>query len=537
MSFVCVLDSINRNFLRPTVDYFVNKFDAQIISYDGVDDCIIATSVSDMLEQLHYRSPDLVLTNHLQSIPQLSKYKTLLWLTDGSIIGKRQENIQFWRQTMGYLKSAPVYAASQFISKQILDNYRLPTKVVYPYVSPNENSSNEVVYYNEEPVYLTKIKEQLPDQPFAKLLHYEDLQQAKLYIHVAVGLEYSNIEIPMAHSYGVPCVVETTGCLTEYITNGDRTIAVGTDEKQWLNVFRQALRDRNINSEIVKKLSFRYGQMADMEEKIKQALRKNNKTTRPPTFQEVQAIARKKFGGPPNRPIVEKPEKKHLVRPPVVGNGLPKNDVDHVKNYLDENDRVYFGCGGLGDAILTISCCYQDPDAKVIFGANHDSVKLLFDAFKIPALITRNFYPSMLGITLHNYIVAHPHFKGAAHIPDSMNYGEWISNHERYLKRLTTSMPLIDIFGKMINLRNTESVVGIAPRGSDHQNSMKQRYLTIDEFRKLATKLLNQNKTVFGFGSPADVDYYGLIQDNNFIWMTSEFGWRAETKNCLILVK
>lgn len=529
---ICVFDGVDRNGLRYTTNYLAKKFEneVQIISYDGEDeDCLLASSVADMIEHLRHRSPTLVVTNHLPSIPALNsaKQKTVVWLTDrtGVSIIKRQENIQFWRQTMGFLKShnEQIYVSSQFMAGQILSNYRIPCKVLHPYIEPAESGSPEVVYYNEPPVHLWKLKELMPDQPFEQLKDYEDLNRAKLYIHVSTGIEYSNIEIPIAHSYGVPCIIENNGCLPEYVTSGDKSLPSGADDKQWVSAFKVAMRDRNINSETVKKLSFRYSHMSDIEERIKIALQKT-KPMRPPSFQEAQAIAKRRFGAP-QRPAPEaKAGKKQPVKPIIIGNGLPKNDVDHVKNFLGSNDRVYFGCGGLGDAMLTIASCYQDPQARVIFGANHENVKSLFDAFKIDVLITRNFYPSVLGMTLHHYIIAHPNFKGAAHIPDSMNYGEWVSNHEKYLKRMVRSMPLIDMFGRMVNPRKTNGVVGIAPRGSDHHGKAKQRYLAPEEFRAVTRKFLDQNKTVFAFGSAEDVDHYGAVQHNNFIWMTGDFG-------------
>lgn len=531
---ICVFDGVDRNGLRYTTNYLAKKFEGevQVISYDGEDeDCLLASSVADMIEHLRHRSPTVVLTNHLPSVPALNsaKYKTIVWLTDrtGSSIVNRQDNIQFWRQTMGLLKShnEQVYVSSQFMAAQILSNYRVPCKVLHPYIEPaTEANTSEIVYYNEQPVHLWKLRELMPDQPFERLNDYEDLKRAKLYVHVSTGMEFSNIEIPIAHSYGVPCIVENNGCLPEYITAGDKTLPVGADDKQWISAFKLAMRDRNINSETVKKLSFRYSHMSEIEERVKLALQKT-KPMRPPSFQEAQAIAKRRFGQSPARSLPDpKPEKKQPVKPVVIGNGLPKNDVDHVKNFLAHNDRVYFGCGGLGDAMLTIAACYHDNNAKVIFGANHGNVQGLFDTFKIPVLITRNFYPSILGMTLHNYIVTHPNFKGAAHIPDSMNYGEWVNNHDKYLKRIVRSMPLIDMFGRMVNPRKTSGVIGIAPRGSDHHGTLKQRYLSQDEFRRLAQKFLDQNKTVFAFGSTTDIDHYGVIPHNNFIWMSSEFG-------------
>jgi hypothetical protein len=173
---------------------------------------------------------------------------------------------------------------------------------------------------------------------------------------------------------------------------------------------------------------------------------------------------------------------------------------------------------------LTIAACYLDTDAHVIFGANHETVKTLFETFKIPVLTTSNFYPSAVGRTLHHHIVTHPHFKGAAHIPDTMNFGEWVSDPKKYLRRTKQNMPLLDMFGKMLNPRKTSAVVGLCPRGSEHQSVNKQRYLSQAEFKKIVNRLLDQDKTVYAFGSPSDVEHYGEIQHNNFIWMTSEFG-------------
>jgi hypothetical protein len=105
-----------------------------------------------------------------------------------------------------------------------------------------------------------------------------------------------------------------------------------------------------------------------------------------------------------------------------------------------------------------------------------------------------------------------------------MNFGEWANDSQKYLARINKSMPLLDIFGKLVNPRATKGVIGICPRGSDHNNLAKQRFLATDEFRRLAIKFIEKDLTVFAFGSAADVEHYGSIQHNNFIWMTSEFG-------------
>jgi hypothetical protein len=528
---MCVIDGVDRNNLRHTINYLQKKFiddEVRIVTYDNSDDdYIYSADISQMLSIVTTIKPDIILTNHLISVPHLKKFNTIVWLTDrmGNACAKRTENVGFWRQTMGLLKTADqqIYAASQFTARKMIENYRIPCKLLYPYIPTGDENSSEVVLFNDIPRYLNKLKEHFPDQPFEKLVDFSDLKKAKLYVHISVGMEYTNIEIPLAHSYGVPCVIENTGCLSEYATPGDILVPLGGDERTWIQTFKQSLRDRDINSETVKKLSFRYSHMSEIEQRIKAALQKN-KPMRPPSFQEAQSIARRKHGGETLRPITNKPEKKQPVRPVVIGNGLPKNDVDHVKEYLSSNENVYFGCGGLGDAMLTISMCYKDPNAKVIFGANHPSVQYLFDAFKIPVMITRNFFPSVLGMTLHHYIITHANCKGGGHIPDTMNFGEWSSDNHKYLSRINKSMPLLDIFGKLVNPRATKGVIGICPRGSDHNNLAKQRFLTTDEFRRLVSKFIEKDLTVFAFGSVNDVEHYGSIQHNNFIWMTSEFG-------------
>ncbi len=455
-----------------------------------------------------------------------SLIKTVLFINDPNEgYSTRGDNISGWRQNMTVFKMMDsVFVASSALATTFLNTYRIPCKVQYPYAPQRNKSTSSYILYNKFPKYMSEMQDFAPHESYMMYEKLEDFQNAKLYVHLPEPGEQWNINIILAHTYGVPCITYQQGCFSEFCTTGDKMLPVGVDSRTWISNFKIALRDHSINSKIVYDMSQRFHTMNELQQRIRQALKNNGMHRTPPTFIEVQekaagVDAMKKLQT--RRPVQAPVFVQKIVRPP-----SRRNDWQGIGNYLDSNDRVYAGVGGMGDALLTLSAAHNDPGSKVIFGSNSgvkEPVKQLFDTFQVDVQIVQNFNGSSEGYSTWQSIMEHPNCKGAVHIPPDLNYGDWGSNAKEYLSKTPKRMPFENLVGKLINPRATKKVIGLCPRGSDHTSVWKQRYLSRDEFHRLTKKLLGEDATVVVFGSAEDLAYYGVYQDNNVLFMNSNF--------------
>jgi hypothetical protein len=449
---------------------------------------------------------------------------TILYINDPSEgCSSRQENISGWRQNLSsYRGLDSIFVVSSSLATSFLTTYRTPCKVQYPYVPPSQMSDPNYVLYNKTPPYITQMFDFVPDEMFMMYSSPEDFKEAKLYIHIPEPGEQWHINVIMAHSYGVPCMTYQQGCFSEFCTTGDKMLPVGADSRAWMNNFKMALRDHAINSKTVYEMSQRFHAMNEIQQRIKKALLENGMIQVTPSFNEVQQKADplKKLQG--RRSGSQPAFFQKIVRP----SSVRGNDYSQLVPYLNNNSRIYAGVGGLGDALLILASTFNDPFAKIIFGPNggvRDTIKQLFDTFSKEVLLVQNFNGSSEGMAAWNTILEHQNFKGCAHIPKDLNYGDWNSDAKHYFEKMVTRVPFIQAVGKLVNPRATKKVIGLAPRGSDHNSAWKQRFLTREEYHKLVKKLLADNATVLVFGSEDDLNYYGVYQDNNVIFMNSNF--------------
>lgn len=517
MSLLLAFDDINIRGNNLIFEYLSNDFVAILLSNDKIT------------EQIQSHSGAKCLFTTSLSIAQEASgiIPTILYINDPFYEehNSRGNNISAWRHNLVAFKNLDsVFVASSKLATTFLNMFRTTCKVQYPYVPKKAKSQPQNIVYNKTPPYIAKMMEFAPNETYLQLNDEKDFEFAKLYIHIPEPGEQWDINIMLAHTHGVPCITYQQGCFSEFCTSGDKVISSGSDVKTWVTTYKLALRDHAINSKIVYDMSQRFHAMNEVQQRIKKALQNNGLITKtPPTFTEVQNKANGVMTRLQNRRT--KPEEP-TFRQKIVRPVTKSDDYLTIPNFLNNNAAVYAGVGGLGDALLTIAAAYNEPGSKIVFGSNggvKQTVAQLFDALGIEALLVRNFNGSSEGMAVWNNIVEHIHCKSSVHIPKDLNYRDWGVNTKSYFDKIVKRMPLIKIMGKLVNPRATGKVIGLCPRGSDHTSVWKQRYLSKDEFNRMVKKLLEEKATVIVFGSEDDLNYYGVYQDNNVIFMNSNF--------------
>lgn len=208
------------------------------------------------------------------------------------------------------------------------------------------------------------------------------------------------------------------------------------------------------------------------------------------------------------------------------------NELSHarcaaVRHYLDKHDHIYLGAGGLGDAWLTIASYLQESRGHVLFAANWGVgplVERLFQLFDTPVLVVPHFDSSAAGRALYEQVCTHAHFAGQGYLPDGLDWTDWGRRPQHYFSRVTTRLPqLIARLGRAANLRPTARMIAVAPRASDLRSDSEQRYLAVPEYRQLVAGFLDDQCTVVTLGSEQDLDYYGLYEHPNHIWMSADW--------------
>lgn len=496
--------------------------------------------VVDIMSVVSQENPELLITNslHVAAIVATAK-PTFLTLNelDAHLCLHRHEHINLWRQHMSCLKQVKqIFVPSTLMAKMFHESFRVQCRIQTPYIPPQQPSTYEYIISNKKLPYHDEVVAQMVGETIAVSDNLEDIRRAKLYVHQGKA---SN-ELAMAAC----CAVPTLACevQAELLLPGDQTIFPNASAIQWVQALRVGVRDYLINSQSVKKHSIRYNQMSELQDKIKQALKKHkpvNAMTAQMTCAEIQKVARKEQDQEELQRLVEARNRPRMrERPALIVHR--QEDFHAIQNLLGNNDRVYLGVGGLGDAMLTIAACHADTDAKVVFGANggtEDTIKKMFDVFGISVLLTPNFNSSFEGMAIFNYVTGHRSFKGMAHIPDRMNYGEWKEQTRKYIPRIVNRMPLISLLGKLDNPRHTRGIVGLAPSGSDKQSTWKQRWLSRDEYFRVVHRLIEDGYTVFSFGSERDMDFYGPYPNNNAFWFSSDVAMCYPTPKYPINIK
>lgn len=461
-------------------------------------------------------------TNSIAAAQEVNnKIPTILYINDYTEIYTRGDDVSIWRQNILLLKKMyAVYACNGQLAGAIFGNYRISCKLQYPCIPIREKTTQpQNIVFNYSPLYLSAMKDLSPREEYKEFVSEDDFKNAKLYIHTPDKNEQWHINIILAHTYGVPCITYSQGRFFEFCTNGDKLVDMSSGVKGWMNGFKIALRDCTLNSRIVYEMSQRFHNMNDIKQKIRKTLISNGFAKPAATFSQAQEsiTAIKKLQT--RKKKLDNTFTQKIIRPR--GN---RGDYANIAPFLN-NNNVLVSTGGLGDAAIVLAAALKE-NCKIIFGSSgtvRETVKQLFDTFEVESLMVNNFNGSIDGLAAWNSIIEHNHCQGSVHIPLDLNYGDWAQNPKVYLDRITKKAPFVKTLGKLINLRDTKKVIGVCPRGSDHNSTWKQRYLTKDEYNQLIKKLLSEDATVIVFGSEQDFQHYGIYQNNKVLFMTSNY--------------
>jgi len=219
---------------------------------------------------------------------------------------------------------------------------------------------------------------------------------------------------------------------------------------------------------------------------------------------------------PSNSKVVVQNAKRDLPKIPVFSS---PNLLSHIKNFIQYTDKHYYlGFGGLGDALLLMAVCWNDPKAKVVFFANHiPFIRSFFELFGISVYLHDNIMGTRMAAQIYDIMRVMPNFKSSAHLADGLNYNDW-SNEKKYAPRIKGGVSWAGHLGKE---KFDKPVIIIAPSGSN-KDIQRQRYLHHHEYQQLVDLYLNKGYRVYATGSIIDLHHFKLINKDNFYWLCSD---------------
>lgn len=197
-------------------------------------------------------------------------------------------------------------------------------------------------------------------------------------------------------------------------------------------------------------------------------------------------------------------------------------EVEEVRKIIESEPRrtFYLGFGGTGDALLTLTSCWNDPNARVFFYANGGSIRLaqqFFDLFNVTVRVVHNIMGSPIAPKVYDLLTKHPNFRTSGHLADGCFYGDW-KNVDKYAARLNSHMPWVNVLGSK---KTKKPHIVIAPSGSE-RNPSRQRYITPIEYGKLVDKYVDKGFTVYTVGSENDYKFYKSHAAKS-IWLSSYY--------------
>lgn len=190
--------------------------------------------------------------------------------------------------------------------------------------------------------------------------------------------------------------------------------------------------------------------------------------------------------------------------------------IHQLNNWISSGD-LYLGFGGMGDALLTLASCWNNPNSKFIFFANVGSIPLI-EAFvkliNIPYFIRPNIMGTPTANLVHNMMKDTGRFKTSGHLADNLDCEDW-RNDQKYKNRIVNRTPWIGRIGK---IKSENKIIAIAPHGSQRIES-RQRYLSSEELGTIVNKYLDRDYNVYCFGSEEQKSHFSLNRPNSY-WVT-----------------
>lgn len=268
---VCVFDETNEDPFQLVCSYLTSDFGAT---------CIPAKDISSVPTL----KPQVLITNSINAIGLSKLQRTIYYATSSKIFGEPNSSL---RRQIQVRPEVEYLAASAYLARLMYKNYQIKPRIQYPYIQQQEVSDPLCILYNVEHHIINELRETLGEY-FRLYEKLEDFSVAKLYIHIPAEEEAVNIRLPVAASWGVPCVFSEGGCLSEMSSPGDTMIA----NNQWLQGVKIAMRDRDKNSQKSKEASKRFSNLDALVEKMKIFAQKRAIKKAPP---QDQAALREKI--------------------------------------------------------------------------------------------------------------------------------------------------------------------------------------------------------------------------------------------------
>lgn len=217
-----------------------------------------------------------------------------------------------------------------------------------------------------------------------------------------------------------------------------------------------------------------------------------------------------------SKSLIPNIKREQLNRMPVFSSPNLLNQIKLFTQYPDKN--YYLGFGGLGDAILLMAVCWNDPKAKVVFFANHiPFIRSFFEIFGLSVYLHDNIMGTKMASQIYDLMRVMPTFQSSAHLADGLDFNDW-ANEKKYAARINGSTPWIGYLGQE---KFDKPVVIIAPSGSSKEID-RQRYLHHHEYQQLVDIYLNKGFRVYATGSMADLHHFKLINKDNFYWLNAD---------------
>ena len=173
----------------------------------------------------------------------------------------------------------------------------------------------------------------------------------------------------------------------------------------------------------------------------------------------------------------------------------------------------------MGDLILLLACCYEDPNAQVVFFANGGSLsfcKQILEFFNLEHYISKNLMGSKSAAVVYDMMTSKINFKPSAHLSRGLDFADWSRDINYYKDRMVFKTDWKERIGINSNFHNKKTIL-IQPAGSTRIKN-RQRYLEQHEYEILLNKFLDLDYNVITCGSDYDADFYKWKPNHHKSW-------------------
>lgn len=198
-----------------------------------------------------------------------------------------------------------------------------------------------------------------------------------------------------------------------------------------------------------------------------------------------------------------------------------KNTYEMALNFAGNDGNCYVVFGGVGDLVLVLGECWEDPEAKVLFFANVNSRQFGEEFLK---LFNKKYmvFPNLMGTSTAPRLVSDIRSTGrlmpSAHLADELDFDDWKRDTYKYKKRITSETDWKNFIGME---SKAKKVMILCPSGST-KDLNRQRYLAHDEYLAIVHTYIRKGFMVYSTGSDMDCSYYPFIANPNHVWLMSD---------------